>query len=177
MNILLADLTKQSFDCLVNAANGIGPMGAGIAGALKRAGGDVVQASAQEACRNHTHQMHGETLMGYAAGSAYMSDPGRLRDQGVKAIVHAVTMYEPTGYTNVAICRQALVQAITLAVKNNYKSIGIPALGTGVGGLDKREIADMMVTTLMHFDNLLDINIMDIDEEFVNACRLAKQGV
>lgn len=177
MNIILGDLTQQKFDCLVNAANGLGPMGAGIAGALKRAGGDVVQASAQEVCRKHSFIWHGESQMGYDAGDTYTSDPGRLKDNGVKAIVHAVTMYTPSSPTYVAVCRQALINAVASAIRQGFKSIGIPALGTGVGGLDKRQVAAMMVDALRHYDNLIEINIVDINQEFINACRLAKQEI
>lgn len=175
MKFILGDMTQQSFDCYINAANGLGPMGAGIAGAIKRAGGDVVQASAQEVCRNHNFLQNGQHMVGYDAGETYTSDSGRLKERGVKAIVHAVTMYTPFSPTSVSICRGALVKAVTSAVRQGFKSIAIPALGTGIGGLDKREVAVMMVSALYHFDNLIDINIVDINEEFINACRLASQ--
>ncbi len=175
MKFILGDMTQQSFECYMNAANGLGPMGAGIAGAIKRAGGDVVQASAQDVCRNHKFVLDGREVTGYNAGETYTSDSGRLKERGVKAIVHAVTMYTPMSPTSIGICHVALINAITSAVQQGFKSVAIPALGTGIGGLNKREVAYMMVKTLQHFDNLIDINIVDINEEFINACRLAAQ--
>jgi O-acetyl-ADP-ribose deacetylase (regulator of RNase III) len=175
MNIILGDMTQMPFECYINAANGIGPMGRGIAGALKRAGGDVVQASAQEACRNHKFMLDGRELMGYNAGMTYTSSPGRMAEHGVKAIVHAVTMYTPGSPTNVPVCRTALVNALTNAISKGYKTIAVPALGTGVGGLNKREVASMMVDVIKNFDKLAEINIVDIDPEFINACKLAVQ--
>ncbi len=174
MNIILGDLTAMRFECLVNAANGCpGIMGRGIAGALKRAGGDIVQASAQAACRGHSFTRGGRgLLMGFDAGETYTSDPGRLSANGVKAIVHAVTMYTPASPTSVSICRTALDAAVHSAVIQGFKSIGIPALGTGVGNLDKKQVAAMMIDLLRHYDDLIEINIVDIDSEFIDHCRL-----
>ena len=171
INVILGDLTQQPFECYINAANGIGPMGRGIAGALKRAGGDIVQASAQEACRAHKFISNGKEMMGYDAGMSYTSDPGRMKDRGVKAIVHAVTMYTPASPTSVAVCRTALTNALTNAISKGYKTIGVPALGTGVGGLNKIEVANMMVDVIKNFEKLAEINIVDINTDFIEACR------
>ena len=176
MNIILGDLTQQPFECYINAANGLGPMGRGIAGALKRAGGDVVQASAQEACRNHKFMQDGRSMMGYDAGMTYTSDSGRLRDNGVRAIVHAVTMYTPGSPTNISVCREALKNAMNSVVDQKFKSVGVPALGTGVGGLNKMKVASMMVDVLKYYDDLININIVDIDKEFIEACKLSLRG-
>ena len=40
---LLQEIRSEQLDCIQNAANGTGPMGAGIAGAIRKAGGNLVE--------------------------------------------------------------------------------------------------------------------------------------
>jgi O-acetyl-ADP-ribose deacetylase (regulator of RNase III) len=79
-------------------------------------------------------------------------------------------MYTPSSPTSVAICKLALVNAMNSAVQQGFKSIGVPALGTGVGGLNKVEVAEMMVDVLKKYDSLIQVNIVDINNDFIEAC-------
>ena len=178
INVALADLTQQPYECIVNAANGIGPMGRGIAGALKRAGGEVVQSDAFSVCKQHSFVDNlGKTRVGYSAGQAYMVTSGRLKDIGVKNIICAVTMHQPNDPTNVEICKKALHSAMEIVLKQGFKSVGFPAFGTGVGKLDKVEVANMMVTELDVYKKAVEIHINDIDRDFIIACAKKQQEI
>ena len=171
IQIGIADLTKQRYECLVNAANGIGPMGRGIAGALKRAGGDVIQSNAFAVCRQVAFvDSQGKSHVGYQAGQAYEIIPGRLAENGVKSIICAVTMHQPNDPTSVEICKRALHAAMEIVLRRGYKTVGLPAFGTGVGNLDKYEVANMMVQELDAYKNAVEIHINDINTTFVKAC-------
>ena len=170
IQIAIADLTAQRYDCLVTAANGIGPMGRGIAGALKRAAGDRNQADAFAVCSKNSYKDASGEHVGYPAGKAYMISSGRLKDNGVKNIVCAVSMHRPNDPTSVAICKSALHAAMEIVLREGFKSVGLPAFGTGVGNLDKIEVANMMVQELNMYKNAVDIHINDINTTFIRAC-------
>jgi O-acetyl-ADP-ribose deacetylase (regulator of RNase III) len=178
INIAVADLTKQPYECIVNSANGIGPMGRGIAGALKRAGGDAIQSDAFAVCGRHSFtNRKGMSVTGYDAGQAYLISSGRLRDNGVKNIVCAVTMWQPNDPTSVEICKSALHAAMAIVLKEGFKSVGFPAFGTGVGMLNKTEVANMMVSELDAYKKAVQIHINDIDKEFIIACANKQQEI
>lgn len=120
---------------IMNAANAKGPMGAGIAGAIKRAGGIEIQKDAFRVCQ----------LNDISAGEAYSTISGKLEERGIREIIHAVTMKEPGGITSLDIIERAFNHALQLAMEHRINIIGCTSLGTGVGGLDPIEVANRMV--------------------------------
>jgi len=153
---LLKEFSKFGIDGIMNAANGKGPMGAGIAGAIKRAGGKEIQDNAYEVCRTLDPQ----------EGQAYSTIAGSLEDEGIKMIIHAVTMKQPAGITSLEICRQAFESALELAEDEGIETLGCTALGTGVGGLDPREVAREMLPVAKNSN--IDVVFMDFDEDFID---------
>lgn len=149
---LLELIDELKLDGLINAANGIGPMGRGIAGAIRKYGGDEIQIDAFSVCNKLNPQ----------AGDAYSTIPGSLK---VKRIIHAVTMKMPGGFTSYSICNKAFRSALNLAKKEGITKIGCTALGTGVGGLDSTKIAEVMFSCID--ENDIDIVFVDFDEKFI----------
>ena len=83
-----ADITKvRNVDLIVNAANGIGVMGAGVAGAIRRAAGDEF-AKQVRTIAMASGSPHSE-------GQVYLTPPGNLSKHKVKGVLHAVTMKYP----------------------------------------------------------------------------------
>jgi O-acetyl-ADP-ribose deacetylase (regulator of RNase III) len=163
LNIVREDITTLQVDAIVNAANGVGIMGSGVAGAIRRAGGPEVDKEAREACR---------TMM--PDGSAYFTTAG---DLDASYIIHAVTMMYPgtsyRGYEHegMEIISSALLSSIKLARSLGVKSIAFPALGTGVGGLSKKDVAIKMVNILQQYKDDFDITICDVSSEFVQVAQ------
>jgi len=153
--ISLIDILK--LDGLMNAANGKGPMGFGIAGAIKRAGGDEIQSDAFEVCFESDPQ----------PGQAYSTISGRLKDKGIKRIIHAVTMKSPAGHTSLDIIGAAFKSALALAKKEGITKLGCTALGTGVGGLNPIDVANIMSSIAK--SGIVDVAFVDHDQRFIDA--------
>jgi O-acetyl-ADP-ribose deacetylase len=155
---LLSELENEKIDGIQNAANGIGPMGRGIAGAIKREGGQEIQDNAFIVCH----------VLKPKAGQAYSTIAGRLEDKGIKKIIHAVTMKEPGGFTSLEICAAAFRAALQKAKEEGITRLGCTALGTGVGRLNPEKVAEVMIVIAKE-EEKLDIVFIDHDKIFIDA--------
>src|SRR6266511_3644080 len=116
------------------AANNQGWLGSGVAGAIRRAAGDEVEADA--------------VAQGpWEVGGAVRTGPGRLSLRGVKSIVHAAAMGAGVRATPASVAA-ATGAALDLAAAEGLSSIALPALGTGVGGLAYPDCAAAMAGAL-----------------------------
>ena len=126
ITIRQGDITTFDGDAVVNAANNHLMLGAGVAGAIRRAGG----ASIQEEC-----DRHGPILVGQAA----ITGAGRLR---VRWVIHAAAMGdEPVSAHSI---RESTLASLALAVEYGVKRIAFPVLGSGIGGYGFTEAAAIM---------------------------------
>jgi O-acetyl-ADP-ribose deacetylase len=128
------DITDLEVDAIVNAANNQGWLGSGVAGAIRRAAGDEVEAEAM-------------AQGPWAVGGTVRTGPGRLGARGVKAILHAAAMGSGMAATAESVA-SATGAALDLAAAEELASIALPALGTGVGGLDYQACAAAMAGAL-----------------------------
>jgi O-acetyl-ADP-ribose deacetylase len=124
------DITQLEVDAIVNAANNQGWLGSGVAGAIRRAAGDQVEAEAVAQAP-------------WPVGDAVRTGPGRLADRGVKAILHAAAM-APGRPASAAAVGSATAAALRLAAAEGLASVALPALGTGVGGVALEDAARAM---------------------------------
>jgi O-acetyl-ADP-ribose deacetylase (regulator of RNase III) len=124
------DITAAGTQAIVNAANNEGWLGSGVAGAIRRAAGDQVEAEAVAQAPR-------------PVGDAVRAGPGRLGDRGVKAILHAAAM-APGRPASAAAAGSATAAALRLAAAEGLTSVGLPALGTGVGGVELEAAAAAM---------------------------------
>src|SRR5437762_2928724 len=122
------DITQVKADAVVNAANSLGEMGGGVAGALRKAGGPEVE---QEAMSKAPIPL----------GEAVFTSAGKLSYMG---IVHAPTMEKPAQRTTVDKVRKATLAALICADSYGVKVLAIPGMGTGVGGVPTGAAADAM---------------------------------
>ncbi len=132
VRILQVDITTLDVDAIVNAANTELWMGGGVAGSIKRRGGDSIE---QEAVAQGPIEI-GETVITRAGAL-----PAR-------AVIHAATM-GPDLTTNELAIRHATRSALGAAAERQWTSIALPALGTGVGGFPLDRAAGVMVEELI----------------------------
>lgn len=154
---LLSELENENIDGVQNSANGIGPMGRGIAGAIRREGGAEIQDNAFVVCH----------ILDPKPGQAYATISGKLQDKGIKKIIHAVTMKQPGGPTSLEVCGSAFKAALQKAKDEGITRLGCTALGTGVGKLDPEKIAEIMVT-IAKDEKDIDIIFIDHDPRFID---------
>jgi len=151
------DLTKQVADAICNPANSLLYMGGGAAGALKRAGGEEVEFEALK---------HAPVPI----GKAIATTAGKLQAQW---LIHAPTMERPAMRTTGEKVYHATKAALERADEVGAKSIVIPGMGTGVGGVSSEAAAKAMVRALKEFapavKSLTGITLCDLSEEMVDA--------
>ena len=122
------DITQLELDALVNAANNRLWMGGGVAGALKRAGGQEIEAEALQKGPIHI-------------GEAVATGAGKLK---AKFVIHAAVMGQDLK-TDAEIIMQATRNSLLVAEELGVRSLAFPALGTGVGGFSPNECARIML--------------------------------
>jgi O-acetyl-ADP-ribose deacetylase (regulator of RNase III) len=125
--IVQGDIAQADTEAIVNAANNELWMGSGVAGAIKRAGGAIIE---REAVAQGP----------ISVGGSVMTSAGDLR---ALHVIHAAAM-SPGRPANAESVRAATASALKLAGEQKLESISLPALGTGVGGLSISECARCM---------------------------------
>ncbi len=126
--VVKGDITVLKVDAIVNPANSLMLMGGGVAGAIKRVGGEEIEREA----------------MKYApvpVGEAVVTGAGRLP---AKAVIHAPTMERPAMRIPLDNAVKASQAALKAAAERGFESIALPAMGAGVGGLSIRDVAREM---------------------------------
>jgi len=128
--ILQGDLTEMDVDAIVNAANNDLVLGAGVAGAIHRKGGEEIQKECDEI---------GSIPVGYAA----ITGGGKLK---ARHVIHAASMSLTGVRTTAKSLRTSTAHSLRLAAERNLKSVAFPAVGTGVSGFPMEECAQIMLT-------------------------------
>jgi O-acetyl-ADP-ribose deacetylase (regulator of RNase III) len=129
------DIAAVEADAVANAANDHLWMGAGVAGALKRAGGDEIE---REAVARGPIPL----------GSAVATTAGRLR---ARWVIHGAVMGQDLR-TDGAVVRRTTRSSLELADELGCRSVALPAFGTGVGGFPLGECARLMVDEARSFE-------------------------
>jgi len=130
------DITKESTDAIVNAANSRLAGGGGVDGAIHRAGGPEIM----QQCRR---------ISGCPTGQAVITTGGTLK---TKYVIHTVgpRYYDGTG-KEAALLKSAYLESLRLATAKNLKSIAFPAISTGAYGYPIHEAARIALQTTVEY--------------------------
>jgi O-acetyl-ADP-ribose deacetylase (regulator of RNase III) len=128
IEVLDTDITALEIDAIANAANTRLMHGGGVAGAISRAGGPVVQ---QESDDRSPIEL----------GEAVETSGGEMP---CRWVIHAATM-ELGGPTSAEIIRRATASTLRRADELGARSLALVAFGTGVGGFAVDEAARIEV--------------------------------
>ena len=128
------DISAVEADAIANAANDRLWMGAGVAGALKRAGGDEIEREAM-------------AIGGIELGTAVATTAGRLR---ARWVIHGAVMGQDLR-TDADLVRRTTRSCLEVADELGCRSLALPAFGTGVGGFPLEECAALMVAEARAF--------------------------
>ena len=129
------DIATVEADAIANAANDHLWMGAGVAGALKRAGGVEIEREAL-----------GQGPV--PVGTAVATTAGRLN---ARYVIHGAAMGQDLA-TDADLVRRTTRACIALADELGCESLALPAFGTGVGGFPLDECARIMVGEARAFE-------------------------
>jgi len=135
LQVVEGDITELDVDALANAANNELWMGAGVAGAIKRAGGAEIE---QEAVAQAP----------IAVGQAIATGAGNLK---AKHVVHAAVMGQDL-QTSAELISRATRRTLEVADDLGAQTLAMPAFGTGVGGFPIERCAELMVTEARAFE-------------------------
>jgi O-acetyl-ADP-ribose deacetylase len=136
IEILQGDLTEMDVDAIVNAANNDLKLGGGVAGAIRRKGGPLIQRQC-------------DVIGTIPVGGAAMTTGGDLK---ARHVIHAASM-QLGGATTAHALQSSTAHALRIAAQNNLKTIAFPAVGTGIAGFPLKECAEIMLREARrHFD-------------------------
>ena len=124
------DITELATDVIVNAANAQLILGGGVAGAIRRKGGPIIQ----EECNK---------IGGTFVGGAVIKTGGKLK---AKHVIHAVGPRMGEGKEDEKL-KNATLNSLKLMDEHNLKTIAFPAISTGIFGYPIDRCAKIMTST------------------------------
>jgi O-acetyl-ADP-ribose deacetylase (regulator of RNase III) len=145
VQLVQGDITAEETDAIVNAANKYLMHGAGVAGAIVRRGGPIIQQESDAWVQNHGPVSHAEPA--WTSG-------GNLQCQ---TVIHAVGPVwsapqkagaEEDEDANLAA---AVTGALRLADELGLASIAFPAISTGIYGFPKERAAGVMFKSIRDY--------------------------
>lgn len=158
LKVVQGDLTSQRVDAIVNAANENLQHGGGVAAAIVRAGGAVIQ---QES--NAWVSEHGPVGKGLAAMTTAGSLPARY-------VIHVVGPRYQSGQNNSGMLRQAVNAALDAAALSGCKSVALPAISAGIFGYPLTEACEVIVAACREWLDrrpglLSEVRLVGYDED------------
>jgi O-acetyl-ADP-ribose deacetylase (regulator of RNase III) len=128
IRLISADLTERDVDAIVNAANSRLQHGGGVAGAIARKGGQIVQDESNK--------------IGHVpVGKAAITIGGKLQ---ARYVIHAVGPRMGEGDEDNKL-KKAINSVLTLASEREFRSISMPAVSAGIFGFPKDRCAKILV--------------------------------
>jgi len=128
------DITELKTDVIVNAANAQLRLGSGVAGAIKRKGGPLIQ----EECNK---------IWGTFVGGEVIKTGGKLKS---KLVIHAVGPRMGEGNEDEKL-KNATLNGLKLMDEHGLKTIAFPAISTGVFGYPIEKCAKIMIFTAKEY--------------------------
>jgi O-acetyl-ADP-ribose deacetylase (regulator of RNase III) len=164
IKLVRGDITERETDVIVNAANSYLKHGGGVAGAIVRKGGKIIQEKSDE--------------IGFVpVGSAVMTVAGSLH---CKAVIHAVGPKMGEGDEDTKL-RKAVKASLKLASEKKFKSISMPAISSGIFGFPKDKCARILLEEASKFltdDTTLNvIEFCVIDDETIGHFKSELAGL
>lgn len=138
IQLVHGDLTQERVDAIVNAANAHLQHGGGVAGAILRQGGAIIQTESDAWVRQHGAVPHAEP--------AYTS-AGRLP---CRYVIHAVGPVWGEGQEDEKLSA-AVYGSLRLADRLALGSIAFPAISTGIFGFPKPRAARLIIRAIQAY--------------------------
>lgn len=154
LRLVYGDITERDVDVIVNAANSYLKHGGGVAAAIVRKGGKIIQEESDK--------------IGFVpVGSSVVTVSGRLP---CKYIIHTVGPRMGEGNEYIKL-RSAVRNSLELASDRKFKSISMPAISSGIFGFPKDGCAEILVEEAKKFfcsNNITSLEVVEfciVDDE------------
>jgi O-acetyl-ADP-ribose deacetylase (regulator of RNase III) len=165
IRLVRGDITERNVDVIVNAANSYLRHGGGLAAAIVRKGGKIIQEESDK-------------IGVVPVGNAVITGSGTLP---CKVVIHAVGPKFGEGKEDQKL-RSAMKNTLILAQANGFKSISIPAISSGIFGFPKDKCAKILVNESIRFitnssskpraSSLQTVEFCILDEETLQQFRM-----
>ncbi len=134
LRLVLGDITERDVDAIVNAANSHLQHGGGVAGAIVRKGGQIIQDESDK--------------IGFVpVGNAAITTAGKLPS---RFVIHAVGPRMGEGDEDNKL-KNAVLSSLMRASDKGLKSISMPAISSGIFGFPKDRCASILVNEANRF--------------------------
>jgi len=134
LRLVQGDITERDVDAIVNAANSHLQHGGGVAGAIVKKGGQIIQEESDK--------------IGFVpVGSAAITGAGKLR---AKYVIHAVGPRMGEGDEDSKL-KNAVLSSLQIATGNGLRSISMPAISSGIFGFPKDRCAAILVKESVNY--------------------------
>jgi O-acetyl-ADP-ribose deacetylase len=134
--ITKGDITTESTEAIVNAANSRLIGGGGVDGAIHRAGGPSIM----QECRK---------IGSCPTGKAVITTAGKLK---AKYVIHTVgPIYRGGNKGEADLLKSAYLESLKLASSKKLKSISFPAISTGAYGYPIQKAARIALQTIIEY--------------------------
>lgn len=134
VEVIEGDITAADVEAIANAANNHLWMGGGVAGAIKRAGGEEIE---REAVARGP----------IPVGSAIETTAGTLP---YRYVIHGAVMGQDLK-TSADLIARTTTGCLELADRLGVRSLALPSFGTGVGGFPLEEAARLIIGAINDF--------------------------
>lgn len=134
LKLVRGDITERKVDVIVNAANSYLKHHAGVAGAIVKKGGYIIQKESNK--------------IGHVpVGSAVITTSGKLP---CKAVIHTVGPRMGEGDEDRKL-KDAVINSLILASQKGFHSLSMPAISAGIYGFPKNRCAEILVSESRKF--------------------------
>lgn len=164
VSLFVSDITQQSVDAIVNAANSSLLGGSGVDGAIHRVGGSAIL----EECREIRRTQYPN---GLPTGEAVITTAGNLP---ARFVVHTVgPIYGHHSGREAELLASCYRNSLLLATEHSLTSIAFPAISTGVYGYPQAEaaaVASQAIDEFLAVDSLVkEIRLVFFKQSDMNA--------
>ena len=140
LSIVKGDITQQTTDAIVNAANSSLMGGGGVDGAIHQAGGPAILAECKQIVSRQGH---------LPTGKAVITTGGNLK---ARYVIHTVGPVWHGGSKGEAeLLESAYRESLKLAAQNHLSSISFPSISTGAYGYPVDEAARIALGAVISF--------------------------
>ena len=134
IKLIRGDITGEQVDAIVNAANSLLKHGGGVAGAIVRKGGCIIQEESDQ-------------IAPVPVGQAAITGAGNLP---ARYVIHAVGPRWGEGREDEKL-KDAVQNSLKIATEQNLKTISLPAISSGIFGFPVSRCAELILGAIEEY--------------------------